>query len=64
MGIPSIFAGNEPSELHYDGMIRLGQTIDDAISNPAYIRNVAKHSKLPYTDWWLAQNTYSFLKRE
>ncbi|MCE5285695.1 MAG: nitrogenase, partial [Pelosinus sp.] len=64
LGIPSIFAGNEPTEILYDGLIRFGQTIDDAISNPAYIKNVAKHSKLPYTDWWLSQNTYSFLRSE
>lgn len=64
LGIPSIFAGNEPTEILYDGLIRFGQTIDDAISNPAYIKNVAKHSKLPYTDWWLKQNTYSFLRSE
>jgi len=64
LGIPSIFAGNEPTEMLYDGLIRFGQTIDDAISNPAYIKNVAKHSKLPYTDWWLEQNTYSFLRGE
>lgn len=64
LGIPSIFAGNQPTEMLYDGLIRFGQTIDDAISNPAYIKNVAKHSKLPYTDWWLNQNTYSFLRSE
>lgn len=64
LGVPSIFAGNEPTEMLYDGLIRFGQSIDDAISNPAYIKNVAKHSKLPYTDWWLKQGTYSFLRSE
>ncbi|BBB89546.1 MAG TPA: nitrogenase component 1 [Methylomusa anaerophila] len=64
LGIPSIFAGNHPTEMLYDGLIRFGQTIDDAIANPAYIKNVAKHSKLPYTNWWLEQNTYSFLGGE
>lgn len=64
LGIPSIFAGNEPTEMLYDGLIRFGQTIDDAVSNPAYIRNVAKHSKLPYTEWWLKQGTYTFLRGE
>lgn len=64
LGVPSIFAGNEPTEMLYDGLIRFGQTIDDAIANPAYIENVARHSKLPYTDWWLEQNTYSFLRSE
>jgi nitrogenase molybdenum-iron protein alpha chain len=62
LGIPSIFAGNQPTEMLYDGLIRFGQTIDDAISNPAYIKNVAKHSKLPYTEWWLEQGTYTFLR--
>jgi len=61
LGIPSIFAGNNPTEMLYDGLIRFGQCIDDAISNPAYIKNVAKHSKLPYKSWWFEQDTYSFL---
>ncbi len=64
LGIPSIFAGNQPTEMLYDGLIRFGQAIDDAISNPVYIKNVAKHSKLPYTEWWLKQGTYSFLRGE
>lgn len=64
LGIPSIFAGNEPSEMLYDGLIRFGHTIDDAITNPAFIQNIARHSHLPYTDWWFAQDTYSFLRSE
>lgn len=64
LGVPSIFAGNDPTEMLYDGLIRFGQSIDDAISNPAYIKNVAKYSKLPYTDWWFQQGTYSFLRGE
>jgi nitrogenase molybdenum-iron protein alpha chain len=64
LGVPSIFAGNQPTEMLYDGLIRFGQAIDDAISNPVYIKNVAKHSKLPYTDWWLKQGTYTFLRGE
>lgn len=64
LGVPSIFAGNEPTEMLYDGLIRFGQSIDDAISNPAYIKNVAKYSKLPYTEWWFQQGTYSFLRSE
>jgi len=50
-----------PTEMLYDGLIRFGQCIDDAISNPAFIKNVAKHSKLPYKSWWFEQDTYSFL---
>ncbi|HWR40346.1 MAG TPA: nitrogenase component 1 [Patescibacteria group bacterium] len=64
LGVPSMFAGNHPTEMLYDGLIRFGQSIDDVISNPVYIKNIAKHSKLPYTDWWLKQATYSFLGGE
>ena len=64
LGIPSIFAGNEPSEMLYDGLVRFGHTIDDAITNPSFIQNIARHSHLPYTDWWFAQDTYHFLRRE
>lgn len=64
LGIPSIFAGNRPSEMLYDGLIRFGHTIDDAITNPSFIQNISRHSRLPYTDWWFAQETYKYLRSE
>jgi nitrogenase molybdenum-iron protein alpha chain len=61
LGIPSLLSLVEPSEMLYDGLIRYGELILDTITNPAFINNIAKHSKLPYTNWWLEQDTYSFL---
>lgn len=62
LGIPSFLSGVEPSEMLYDGLIRYGELILQTITNPAFIKNIAKHSKLPYTDWWMDQDTYTFLR--
>jgi len=64
LGIPAFLSGVEPSEMLYDGLIRYGEIILNTITNPAFVKNIAKHSHLPYTDWWFEQNTYSFLEEE
>jgi len=64
LGIPSFLSGVEPSEMLYDGLIRYGELILQTITNPAFIKNIAKHSKLPYTNWWMKQDTFSFLGGE
>ncbi|MDP4176842.1 MAG: nitrogenase component 1 [Bacillota bacterium] len=61
MGIPSFLSGIDPSEMLYDGLIRYGELVLSTIKNQAFIKNISKHSKLPYTDWWLKQDAFSFL---
>lgn len=61
LGIPAFLSVIEPSEMLYDGLIRYGELIWSTLRNPAFIKNISKHSKLPYTDWWLEQDTFAFL---
>ncbi len=61
LGIPSFLMGDEHFGLGYQGLINYGELILDTISNPAFVKNIAAHNKLPYTDWWLAQEPFSFL---
>jgi nitrogenase molybdenum-iron protein alpha chain len=62
MGIPGLLFGIEPSEMLYDGLIRFGNLLYRAIANPAFTQNIARHSKLPYTDWWMQQDPFTFLE--
>lgn len=61
LGIPSFEMGDEHFALGYQGLISYGELILDTISNPLFINNISKYTKLPYTDWWLKQDTYAFL---
>jgi nitrogenase molybdenum-iron protein alpha chain len=62
LGIPSILMGDEHFGLGYEGLINYGNLILDAITNPLFVKHLAAHEKLPYTDWWLAQDPYSFME--
>jgi nitrogenase molybdenum-iron protein alpha chain len=59
LGIPSFLMGDEHFGLGYEGLLNYGELIDDTIRNPAFVRNIAAHNRLPYTEWWLAQPPYS-----
>jgi len=61
LGIPTFLMGDEHFGLGYQGLINYGQKISDTIANPAYVKNLAKYSKLPYTGWWLDQEPFAFL---
>ncbi|MDR3294904.1 MAG: nitrogenase [Clostridiales Family XIII bacterium] len=64
LGIPGFLHGIEPSEMLYEGLIRYGELIYHTIANPAFAKNIARHSKLPYTDWWFEQDAFTFLGGE
>lgn len=61
LGIPSFEMGDEHFGVGYEGLINYGELILDTISNPLFVKNISKHTKLPYTDWWLNQDTFAFL---
>jgi nitrogenase molybdenum-iron protein alpha chain len=62
LGIPTFLLQDEHLSLGYRGIIRYGRKIADFVSNPALVKHLARHTKLPYTDWWLEQNPYAFLQ--
>lgn len=64
LGIPTFLMGDEHFGLGYQGLINYGEKIIDTISNPAFIKNLAKHTRLPYTKWWFEQDPYAFLGGE
>jgi nitrogenase molybdenum-iron protein alpha chain len=61
LGIPSFLMGDENFGLGYQGLLNYGELIVDTISNPVFVRNIATHNRLPYTDWWLEQKPFSCL---
>lgn len=59
LGIPTFLMGDEHFALGYRGLINYGRKIADTIANPAYVKNLAAHTRLPYTQWWLDQKPFS-----
>jgi nitrogenase molybdenum-iron protein alpha chain len=62
LGIPSIMVNDEFSAYGYQGFLDFGQRILDILTNRNFIRQLAEHARLPYTDWWLEQDAFSFLR--
>lgn len=53
MGIPLVFAGDEYAAFGYTGTIDFGNRILDAVTNKNFVKNLAKHTKIPYQLEWL-----------
>lgn len=63
LGIPTLLIGDEQFGIGYQGILNYGNRILDALSTKEFVENIAAHSELPYTSWWLEQNPHAFLGR-
>lgn len=61
LGIPTLLIGDEQLSFGYDGVLHYAQRIAETLDNTEFVKNLAQHSSMPYTKWWLAQDPYSFL---
>jgi nitrogenase molybdenum-iron protein alpha chain len=64
LGIPTFLVEDEHFGLGYRGLLRYGRKIADAVNNPAFFQHLAQHTRVPYTDWWLRQGSFTFLGAE
>jgi nitrogenase molybdenum-iron protein alpha chain len=63
LGIPTFFIDDENYSVGYRGLVRYGRKIRDWLRNPAIERTLARHTRLPYTEWWLerGRDPFTFL---
>lgn len=64
LGIPTLLVGDEQFGIGYQGILNYGNKIIDVLSTKEFVENIAAHSELPYTNWWMEQDPYTFLGRE
>lgn len=64
LGIPSFQVADANLGIGYDGVIELGNKIYETLRTKKLVENIAEHSELPYTDWWLNQDPFTFEKGE
>jgi nitrogenase molybdenum-iron protein alpha chain len=62
MGIATLATLDEYAVFGYRGLLAFGHRIADTLSNREFANKVAERLKLPYTNWWLEQETFKFLK--
>jgi len=61
--IPAVYVGDEYLTLGYKGTLVFANMIVDAITNRSFQTNLATHTKLPYSSWWLNQD-YKIMRKE
>lgn len=64
MGIATYFITDEFSAFGFNGILNFGQVLVDKLTNRSLARKLAERIKLPYTDWWIAQDSFALLKPE
>jgi nitrogenase molybdenum-iron protein alpha chain len=55
LGIPTLFEGDANYSIGYEGVVKMGRRIYEALQTKKLVENVSRHFELPYTDWWLNQ---------
>jgi len=61
-GTPAVYVADEYMMFGYQHTLEFAKTILDTIRNRSFEQNLAKRTKLPYTDWWYRQNVDTFLE--
>jgi nitrogenase molybdenum-iron protein alpha chain len=61
LGVPSLLVEDEHYAMGYEGLVRYGKRILETIENDEFVKNLKRHAINPYSNWWLAQNPYTFL---
>jgi nitrogenase molybdenum-iron protein alpha chain len=61
LGIPALLVGDEHYAMGYEGLVNYGNRMLEVLENDEFVKNLEKHASNPYTEWWLAQEPYTFL---
>jgi len=61
IGVPAYCVYDEYNSYGYKGTVRFAQTLLNIIVNRSFSENLAKHVRLPYTNWWMKQPSDTFL---
>lgn len=61
LGIPTLLIGDEQFGFGYQGVLNYASRIVETLENKEFVSNLAKHSTMPYTKWWLDQDPFSYL---
>jgi nitrogenase molybdenum-iron protein alpha chain len=60
LGIPSVVIDDEQFGFGYQGVVNYGEKLVDALDDVEFLQNLARHGRMPYSSWWLAQSPFAF----
>ncbi|MDR1506133.1 MAG: nitrogenase [Treponema sp.] len=63
LGIPTMNDGDVNISAGYDGLVRLGKRLLDALKTKKLFENISRHCESPYTTWWLEQADPFFFEK-
>ncbi|MDP4178280.1 MAG: nitrogenase component 1 [Bacillota bacterium] len=62
-GVPSLnIIDDQKKFLGYNGVLSIGRDLVNTLKNPGFNIKLSKHRKLPYTDTWLQDTPFKYLK--
>jgi nitrogenase molybdenum-iron protein alpha chain len=64
MGIATHMLTDEFTAFGYGGLVNFGNILVDKLTNRALAKRLAERIKLPYTSWWLEQDSFSYIQDE
>jgi nitrogenase molybdenum-iron protein alpha chain len=64
LGIPTLFEGDANFSIGYDGVLKMGRRVKEALATKKLAENIARHAKLPYTRWWLEHKNIRYAGEE
>jgi nitrogenase molybdenum-iron protein alpha chain len=64
MGIATYFVTDEFAAFGFKGILNFGNILVDKLTNRSLQRKLAQRIKLPYSDWWIGQDSFAFLHPE
>jgi len=64
MGIATHMVVDEFTAFGYNGIVNFGNILVDKLTNRALAKRLASRIQLPYSEWWLGQDSFSFLQEE
>jgi nitrogenase molybdenum-iron protein alpha chain len=61
LGIPAVLEGDVNVSAGYEGLVKLGRRLHEALLRKKVLKTIGDHIELPYTDWWLnEENPFYF----
>ncbi|WP_243375131.1 nitrogenase component 1 [Geotalea sp. SG265] len=64
LGITAVPVIDEYTAFGHRGLVNFGWRIIDALTNRNFVNKLAERVRLPYSDWWYGQDSYTFLEQE
>ncbi len=61
-GFAAMYVADEYLIFGYKGTLAFAKAVRDTVRNRSFEKNLAARVKLPYTDWWYAQQNQAMLK--